>query len=209
MSSEHFPIQTIGSKKTIQCFLQFLGLCDTTWTNAPVSCFLVKLGCAGTRLFETETYTHSESLLVSPLSSPLMCPLPLTDKSKVPCNRYLSLHDPSLPSKAFILLETLKDSAKKNWKKEWEYKYLFVWRDLRLLQMNVNINFTLPVIIPSSVPQRLKNHLSSKRRSVWGSRQTKVTSLCINLHSVSEVKMWKQYNPQNTMASYNNPLNLY
>lgn len=71
----------------------------------------------------------------------------------------------------------------------WVCKYGCMRRDLRLLQMNVNINFHLPAIIPSSVPQKLKNHLPialSERGRVWGSRRTKVASLCVILHSVRE-----------------------
>lgn len=44
-----------------------------------------------------------------------------------------------------------------------------VCSDIRLSQMSVNINFNLPVIICSSVPQKLRNHLPlalSKQRSV-------------------------------------------
>lgn len=55
--------------------------------------------------------------------------------------------------------------------------------------MNVNINFNFPVIILSSVPQKLKNHLPialSKQRNVWESSWTKVSSLCVILHSVRE-----------------------
>lgn len=74
-------------------------------------------------------------------------------------------------------------------KDRWDCKHLCMRRDLRLLQMNVNINFHLPAIIPSSVPPKLKNHLPialSERRRVWGSRRTKVASLCVILHSVTE-----------------------
>lgn len=63
-------------------------------------------------------------------------------------------------------------------------------RDLRLLQMNVNIKFNLPAIIPSSVSQKLKNHLPialSKQSSVCERSGTlKLTFLCVIQHFVRE-----------------------
>ena len=99
---------------------------------------------------------------------------------------------PFLPwtsSEVFPHMLSLLIPLKIHSRERWECKHPCVQCDLRLLQMNVNINFNLPVIIPSSVPRKKKNHLPialSKQRSVWESRQTKVTSLCVILHSVRE-----------------------
>ncbi len=121
----------------------------------------------------------------------------LPENSEVaPHYRYNSPHDPSRlsqPQTSSEVFPQMLSSLWRHWeihpKERWECKHLCMRCDLRLSQMNVNINFNLPVIIRSSVPQELKNHLPislSKQRSMWGSIQTKVTSLCVILHSVRE-----------------------
>lgn len=74
----------------------------------------------------------------------------------------------------------------------------------RISQMSVNFNFSLPVMIPSSFQQKRRNAppAAYERRSAWGGGRTKVPSLCIIPHSVTEEDA-ETIQPTDTTASYN------
>lgn len=79
----------------------------------------------------------------------------------------------------------------------------------RISQMSVNINFSLPVMIPSSFHHKRRNAppAAYSRRSVWSGGRTKVQSLCVILHSVTEEDA-ETTQPTDTTASYNTLLYL-
>lgn len=164
-------------------------------------------GCSGTlSLARTHIQTASKRLMYTDLC--VHQGAAITDRCEVHY-RYNRSHDPSLPTQtSFLQRDSSREYLKIQTKKErWEYKHLCVQCDLRLLQMNANINFKFAVIIPSSVPQKLKNNL--ERRSVCecaGKLNSHPSALFCTL---SQRKLQRQYSPQCTMASYSNPLHLH